>query len=1185
MKLTTKLLLATCAVPVLIWLLGLQFGRMAETSLRESLTSAAANEVAAVHDEIDRTLRNWIATWQAHGRSALMQEMLKASNADCAAMPDVYSYMDGNDLLWTQSTNPDFHALLDELLASASSQDFMSTLDELSMANGYPVFGEVLVTNAYGALVAMSGQTTDFRQDDEDWWQAAKQDEIYIGDVRYDVDREVHTIDLCVRIDDEDSQMVGILKAELNIRGILMIVDARAATLDEGSILALLTADGRIIRVGGAEMNPLVDGKYLLKGSNFTNGSRLATVSESQKVGAKELISIFCMAAKRSVTEKLGWIVMERKDGSEVLASIRLLRGRILKATIGVGLTGLLIIGAMALPLSRRISRLRDATVAIADGHLDEPVVSRGFDEISSLTRAFDKMRVSLKLGHETLETERRSLHAMMEHLPDHIYFKDKESRFIMLSHALARYFGLNDPSEAIGKTDHDFFNEKHASEALADEQELMRTGKPIIGKEEEEVWPDRPTTWVMTTKLPRYDDAGKIIGTFGISSNITTRKLAEVALEEAKLAAEEASRAKSDFLANMSHEIRTPMNGIIGMTELLLNTDLSKAQREYAKLTNQSAESLLNLINDILDFSKIEAGKFELDRYEFSLRDSIGDTLQVLAVSAASKSVELVYHIPANVPDRLVGDLGRLRQIMVNLVGNAIKFTEEGEVLVSLALESRTADSACIKFSVKDTGIGISKEKQQMIFEAFSQADTSTARRFGGTGLGLTISTQLVQLMNGEMELESTPGEGSTFHFSAVLGIASVEDSQLKAAPESLLNLPMLVVDDSATNRRILSEMLTNWEMAPKTCSGAAEALAALETAHDGGMSYPLVILDLMMPDVDGLELAEKIRKMEKSGAPKILILSSAGRPPRSEDIKSLGISRYLTKPVKQSDLLDAIADAMGVATRGLSGGEDFEEIRSQELPVMKVLLAEDGRVNQVVAVNLLERRGHSVTVANNGAEAVKAFKKKSYDAILMDVQMPEMNGYEATRAIRELEEGTGAHIPIIAMTANAMKGDREKCLESGMDDYIAKPVRPDGLFRILESYAAKDSEKVRRPMEVVSVSEGSDFDPEKFMAAIQDDEIVRELIKIFKEDTPSLMACVATALESGDVRGLERVSHSLKGQIGNYEAPGVYAAAAEFNQVVRDGNMNEAKHLHPGLVKKVKGLERGLDKLLESL
>jgi len=1184
-KLATKLLLVTCVPPVLILAMGFQFGNMAERNLRSSIDSSASTEVRVVSDEINRLMLNRTANWQAYGRSALVQDALVASNAEFAKLENPEKVLDDRDEIWADKDSPESKHLVESLMSNPLSLDLDGTLSKLSEISGYPVFGEIFVTNAYGANVSQTGRTSDYRQDDEEWWQEAAKGGRYLGDVEFDDSAGIYSVEICVRIDDSDGSMLGVLKAVMNIRGIFRIIDSHASHVAEDTVFAIVTGDGRAIRVGNTETEPLADVSDLLSGTTVSTDGEVTKSTREDPSTGKELISFYARARPDDVTAPLGWVVVLQIRGDRALAPVRKMLGTILRMSLGVGLLGLLIVGLIALPLSGRIGRLTEATEAIAAGELDTPVAARGHDELSRLTRSFDRMRVSLKQGHEALESERRLLHAMMEHLPDHIYFKDKDSRFMMVSRALAKHLGLDDPKEAIGKTDQDFFSEEHAAAALADEIKLMRTGEPVLGKEEEETWKGREeSTWVSTTKMPLRDQGGKVVGTFGISSNITSRKLAAVALQEAKLAAEDANKAKSDFLANMSHEIRTPMNGIMGMTELLLNTDLTGAQREYAKLTNNSAESLLDLINDILDFSKIEAGKFEIDPHEFDLRDSIGDTLQTLAVRATEKSVELAYHIPAEVPDRIVGDLGRLRQIIVNLVGNSIKFTEEGEVLVSLEVVSRNAEKITIRFNVKDTGIGVPAAKQKTIFEAFSQADTSTARRFGGTGLGLAISTQLVQLMNGEIGLDSQPGVGSTFHFTIEFGLVDAQQIDLDAPPETLHGLPILVVDDNQTNRRILEEMLKNWELAPTAVDGAEAALAALTAASERNQRFQFVLLDFMMPGMDGLDLAKEIGLHPEFGRPKMVVLSSAGRPPADRDVESLDISRYLSKPVKQSDLLDAIADAMGVATRDRTSDSQFAEVRSENLVSMDLLLVEDGRVNQVVAVNLLEGRGHKVTVANNGREAVEAFSGKKFDAILMDVQMPEMNGYEATGAIRKIEAERGGHIPIIAMTANAMKGDREKCLDSGMDDYIAKPVRSEQLYKMLEAYAdggsgSGDVEVDQDQPESGSEAGATGFDPQQFRAAMQDEELMSELVDIFREDTPEMMVNISKYLEAGDAEELHRVSHALKGQIGNYFAQGAFDAARRFDDAARGGKLDEARTLHKELLATVEGLGAELD------
>jgi two-component system, sensor histidine kinase and response regulator len=828
-------------------------------------------------------------------------------------------------------------------------------------------------------------------------------------------------------------------------------------------------------------------------------------------------------------------------------------------------------------------------------------ILAEGPPETAQCIQAFNSMAENIESLVASLrrsEEKNRLLALQVEQSSDAIFSHDQRGIVTSWNRGASRLYGYI-PDEAIGRPlrDLDLWDgHGRPGDALAATmQRAMPASFETCAKTR-----TGQLVEVSVVATPFRDEAGRPMGELTIVRDIS-------ALKQKEAAAEAANRAKSEFLATMSHEIRTPMNGVIGMTALLLDTPLTREQRDYAETVHRSGEALLAIINDILDFSKIEAGRLELEPVPFALRETLGETIKTLASLAHAKSLELAYEIRPGVPDDLVGDIGRLGQILVNLVGNAIKFTERGEVAVRVDTESVTADHATLRVAVQDTGIGIPAEKSRLIFDAFAQADASTTRRFGGTGLGLAISRRLVERMGGRIWVDSEPGRGSTFHFTLVLERAKVPVPRRVAAPShSLQGLPVLAADDNATNRRLLEATLTAWGVAPTIVEDGRAAVVELERAHAAGRTFDLVLLDARMPDLDGFAVAERIRREPALAGVTVMLLTSDVMSGDLARCRTLGVARHLVKPFTPSELLNAVLLALGrsvePATPLARAVQDASTTKR-----LHVLVAEDNAVNQRVIVRLLEKMGHIPILAYNGQEAVEAYESRPFDVVLMDVQMPVMDGLAATRAIRESEARNPGRrrLPIMALTAYAMPGDRERSLAAGMDDYLTKPVKPEELSAALNRLVGANAEPADRAPSAVAESPDragaggaaapvatapppvavGDTAPEAgfdFSAALNyvggDRELLDELIGIFVEDAPIRMKALRHAIGSGEATELTREAHTLKGSLKVIGATTAAGLAQGLEALGRDGNMGEADKL-------AIALEREMDRLLQSL
>jgi len=781
------------------------------------------------------------------------------------------------------------------------------------------------------------------------------------------------------------------------------------------------------------------------------------------------------------------------------------------------------------------------------------------------------------KKAEEALRESEERYRTIVESIDDGYYEVDLSGNFTFYNEAMCRILGY-EADAMMGINLRRSMDEENTAKMFEVFKFVRQTDKATRVFDGMIIRKDGDIRYVESSVSLMKENNERPIGFRGIVRDVTERKRAE-ALNQARVAAEAASRSKSEFLANMSHEIRTPLNSITGLTEILLASELTPEQRDDMEVVMSASYALLALINDILDFSKIEAGKLELEEADFNLRDLLGESLKILAIKTHEKGIELAYRVAPDVPERLIGDPARLRQIMLNLIGNAVKFTDQGEIIVSVACDKKTKTDCSLMFSVADTGIGIPKEKQGSIFSAFQQADGSTTRRYGGTGLGLAVSSQLVALMGGRIWVDSEPAKGSVFSFTARFTI-SREEAPLLMPEFDLKDKPILVVDDNPSHGRILKEILESWGMAPEVVSSAAEAQPVL--SRDKALE--LVLIDADMPDTNGFELLEWIKENRMETVMAVMMLSHSAQRTRLDRQGAKGLAT-VTKPIRPSDLLDAIIAVLSSdeESSAKASREARPDLQKTTRP-LKLLVAEDTPFNQKFILRLLGRWGHRVFLVDNGLKALEAVQQDSFDMILMDVQMPQMDGFEATKQIRAWEAQQDLHTPIIAMTAHAMKGDRERCLDAGMDEYISKPISSDTLYQAIVSLAPENGGilTANNPPGSDTETGTTSFDRKMLLIAFDNDrEFLKEAIGMFIDDYPEMLVGTQEAIKAQDAVKLRQAAHSLKGMVGNFQAKAAARLAFRLEEKGREDDFTDTDLIFKQLDQEMATLEKELSDL----
>lgn len=791
-------------------------------------------------------------------------------------------------------------------------------------------------------------------------------------------------------------------------------------------------------------------------------------------------------------------------------------------------------------------------------------------DRTADIEQMIEVRTRELNNAKDKFAVEHFLLNTLLEHSPDLIYFKDADCKIVRASAAMARHLGYEDAAALISKSDTDLYGPEQSGEYLADEHQIIATGIPIIGKEERQYTPEGKRVWVSTTKAPLRTADGHIVGLFGVARDITDYKIAQDA-------AEAASTAKSDFLANMSHEIRTPMNAIIGMTDLALETQDEHSKTDYLHVVRESAEVLLEIINEILDFSKIEAGRLDLEMRDFDLREEVAAAMKPVGIRAQTKKLDLTWHVTPGTPSYVRGDSTRLRQILVNLIGNAIKFTDKGSVGVDVLVDKINDQTVTLHFLVKDTGIGIPRKMHGKIFTAFEQADTSTTREFGGTGLGLAITKKIVEAMNGEIWLESKAGVGSTFHFTLLFGVSKLAE-ELDAEAPDLSDLTGVIVDWDHRDARKLGATLEKWGMETHLADRQQPAIDLVRKLAQRDSLLPVLLTDA---EVDGMSAGELAGHADWNSLLKqipVIRLASENDDAGLMRSNAMQTNSCLGKPVVVAELLAALMRCKRqLTTMSLVGEKTVGQ--NAGMKSLRILMAEDGVANQKVALGLLSQLNHEIVVADNGEQAVELFTQQEFDILLMDIQMPVLNGFEATRKIRDIEAARGTHVPVIAMTAHAMKGDRTRCIEAGMDDYLSKPVRKRELHRMLLEYSGdqtlRDTKTKRSQDELSETVSFADTGKEmrnkdespvvdwvEAYANVSNDEELFEVVKASAmEEIPQLLEKLSEAMQVGAKSDVERHAHTLKGTARVVGARRTVELVEKIEQAIQRGDLALAR------------------------